>query len=138
MVKIYVSPSCSSCRKVKKWFDEQNIPYTEKNIFNGNLKEEELRAILEKTENGTEDIIATKSKIMKENKVNFDDMSISEMINFVRKNPSVLKRPIVIDDEHDRIQVGYNEDDIRLFIPKARRYLSEICLTDDCKKLNKW
>ena len=38
MVKIYVSPSCSSCRKVKKWFDEQNIPYTEKNIFNGNLK----------------------------------------------------------------------------------------------------
>lgn len=138
MVKIYVSPSCSSCRKVKKWFDEQNIPYTEKNIFNGNLKEEELRAILEKTENGTEDIIATKSKIMKENKVNFDDMSISEMINFVRKNPSVLKRPIVIDDEHDRIQVGYNEDDIRLFIPKARRYLDEICLTDDCKKLNKW
>lgn len=137
MVKIYVSPSCSSCRKVKKWFDEQNIPYTEKNIFNGNLKEEELRAILEKTENGTEDIIATKSKIMKENKVNFDDMSISEMINFVRKNPSVLKRPIVIDDEHDRIQVGYNEDDIRLFIPKARRYLNEICFTDDCKKLNK-
>ena len=112
MVKIYVSPSCSSCRKVKKWFDEQNIPYTEKNIFNGNLKEEE-------------------------NKVNFDDMSISEMINFVLKNPSVLKRPIVIDDEHDRIQVGYNEDDIRLFIPKARRYLNEICLTDDCKKLNK-
>ena len=137
MVKIYVSPSCSSCRKVKKWFDEQNIPYTEKNIFNGNLKEEELRAILEKTENGTEDIIATKSKIMKENKVNFDDMSISEMINFVRKNPSVSNRPIVIDDEHDRIQVGYNEDDIRLFIPKARRYLNEICLTDDCKKLNK-
>ena len=81
MIKIYTSPSCSSCRKVKKWFDEQNIPYTEKNIFNGNLKEEELRAILEKTENGTEDIIATKSKIMKENKVNFDDMSISEMIN---------------------------------------------------------
>ena len=137
MVKIYVSPSCSSCRKVKKWFDEQNIPYTEKNIFNGNLKEEELRAILEKTENGTEDIIATKSKIMKENKVNFDDMSISEMINFVGKNPSVLKIPIVIDDEHDRIQVGYNEDDIRLFIPKARRYLNEICFTDDCKKLNK-
>ena len=137
MVKIYVSPSCSSCRKVKKWFDEQNIPYTEKNIFNGNVKEEELRAILEKTENGTEDIIATKSKIMKENKVNFDDMSISEMINFVRKNPSVLKRPIVIDDEHDRIQVGYNEDDIRLFFFFSRRYLNEICLTDDCKKLNK-
>ena len=137
MIKIYTSPSCSSCRKVKKWFEDHKIEYVEKSIFSASLNEKDIYEILEKSENGTEDIIATKSKIMKENKVNFDDMSISEMINFVRKNPSVLKRPIVIDDEHDRIQVGYNEDDIRLFIPKARRYLNEICLTDDCKKLNK-
>ena len=33
MIKIYTSPSCSSCRKVKKWFLEQNIPFIEKNIF---------------------------------------------------------------------------------------------------------
>ena len=29
MIKIYTSPSCSSCRKVKQWFDEQKIPYEE-------------------------------------------------------------------------------------------------------------
>ena len=44
MIKIYTSPSCSSCRKVKKWFEEQKIPYTEKNIFSSLLNEEELRA----------------------------------------------------------------------------------------------
>ena len=33
MIKIYMSPSCTSCRKVKAWFDEQNIPYEEINIL---------------------------------------------------------------------------------------------------------
>ncbi len=137
MITIYVSPSCSSCRKVKKWFDEQQIPYKEKNIFTADLKADELKDILIKTENGTEDIIATKSKIMKENKVNIDDMKISEMIDFVRKNPSVLKRPIIVDDSKDSIQVGYNPDDITLFIPPARKLVTIPC-TGNCEdKLKK-
>ena len=46
MIKIYTSPSCSSCRKVKKWFLEQNIPFIEKNIFVATLNEQELTDIL--------------------------------------------------------------------------------------------
>ena len=97
MIKLYVSPSCSSCRKVKKWFDEQHIPYVEKNIFQS-LNEEELRDMLNKSLNGTEDIISTRSKIIKEQNINLDDMSISEFVKFVKENPSVLKRPIMVDD----------------------------------------
>lgn len=134
MIKIYVSPSCSSCRKVKKWFKEQNIPYEEKNIFTDDIKPEELRSILMKTDNGTEDIISSKSKIIKEGKVDVDSMTVSEMIDFIRKNPSVLKRPIMVDDEHDRLQVGYNADDISIFIPRARRDLDMPCFFDDCDK----
>ena len=132
MITIYVSPSCSSCRKVKKYFDDLNIPYREKNIFTTDLKPQEIKDILIKTENGTDDIIATKSKIMKENNVDIGEMRISEMIEFVRKNPSVLRRPIIIDDDHDRVQVGYNEDDITLFIPRAMREVSIPC-PDDCE-----
>ena len=66
MIKIYTSPSCSSCRKVKKWFNEQNIPYVEKNIFAATLNENELKEILIKSDNGTEDIISPRSKILKE------------------------------------------------------------------------
>ena len=111
------------------WLNEK-----EKNIFTSNLKEEELRDILTKSENGTDDIISSKSKIVKEQKVDLDSMSISEMISFIRKNPSVLKRPIMVDDEHDRMQVGYNSDDIRIFIPKAQRDLDMMCYAQDCIK----
>lgn len=125
MVKIYTSPSCSSCRKVKKWFDDQKIPYIEKNIFVATLNEKELMDILTKSENGTEDIISNRSKIVKESGVDIDSMTIKELIQFIKENPSVLKRPIMVDDT--KIQVGYNSEEIRVFIPHARRIAEWAC-----------
>ena len=125
MIKLYMSPSCSSCRKVKKFFEDEGIPYQEKNIFNATLDPNELKDMLRKSENGTEDIISKKSKIIKEGKVDVDSMTITEMIDFIRKNPSVLKRPIMIDDR--RMQVGYNKEEIRTFIPRAKRVAQIAC-----------
>lgn len=134
MIKIYTSPSCSSCRKVKKWFTEQKIPYIEKNIFSSTLNEAELKEILAKSENGTEDIISERSKIVKENGLDLDNMTIKSLIEFIRANPSVLKRPIILDDR--RIQVGYNEEEIRSFIPRARRIAQWNCSPENCDKYN--
>ncbi|HHT66980.1 MAG TPA: transcriptional regulator Spx [Erysipelotrichaceae bacterium] len=130
MIKIYTSPSCSSCRKVKKWFLEQNIPFIEKNIFVAPPNEKELTDILMKSENGTEDIVSKKSKIVKEGGVDIDSMKVKELIAFLKENPSALKRPIIVDDH--RIQVGYNPDDIRSFIPHARRLAEWACKNDEC------
>lgn len=130
MIRIYTSPSCSSCRKVKKWFEEQKIPYEEKNIFSSILDEKELKEILAKSENGTDDIISKRSKIIKENNIDIEEMTISEMINFIRDNPSVLKRPIMVDDS--KIQVGYNSEEIRVFIPQARRIAMMTCSKWNC------
>lgn len=120
MVRIYTSPSCSSCRKVKKWFELENIPFEERNIFSATLNEVELKDMLSKTENGTEDIISTRSKIIKDQNVDIDSMSITDLLKFIRQNPSILKRPIMVDER--RVQVGYNEEEIRTFIPINRRY----------------
>ena len=40
-----------------------------------------------------------RSKIIKENKVDIEDMSTNELIHFIQKNPSILKRPIMIDED---------------------------------------
>jgi regulatory protein spx len=122
MVRIYTSPSCSSCRKVKKWFELQGIQYEERNIFSATLNEIELKEMLAKTENGTEDIISTRSKIIKEQNLDVENLSISQLVTFIRENPSVLKRPIMVDQR--RIQVGYNEEEIRTFIPVNKRQSS--------------
>ena len=128
MVKIYTSPSCSSCRKVKKWFIDQKIPFAEKNIFGAPLEENDLKEILIKSDNGTEDIISPRSKIVKESGIDIDNMTVKELIEFIRNNPSILKRPIMVDDR--KIQVGYNPDDISAFIPEARKLAEWAC--DNC------
>ena len=134
MIKIYTAPSCSSCKKAKTFFKKEEIPYVEKNIFVNDINEKELRNILSKTENGTEDIISTRSKIIKEGNVDLDNMTISELITFIRQNPSVLKRPIMVDDT--KMQVGYNPEEIRVFIPHEKRVKEWTCKKVDCPTYN--
>lgn len=132
MIKIFISPSCSSCRKVRKWFDEQGIPYEVKNIFSPSLSKKDVLEIISKSENGTDDIISTRSKIVQEQNIDFDSMTISQLVDFILKNPSILKRPIIIDDR--RVQVGYNEEEIRTFIPRVRRIISDTCAPEACEQ----
>ena len=136
MITIYTSPSCSSCKKVKNWFNEMGIPFKEKNIFGSVLNPAELKDILAKSENGTDDIISKRSNIIKNSNIDIDSMSINELIQFTKENPSILKRPIIVDDR--RIQVGYNSEEIRTFIPAAKRIAMRNCPhsedCDNCKK----
>lgn len=121
MIRIYITHESASCRKVKKWLQENEIPYVEKNIFTSAIGEDELREMLQRSYNGTEDIVSKKSKIITENNIDIDSMKMTELIKFIQQNPSVLKRPILIDDK--RFQVGYNSEEIRTFIPReAREY----------------
>ncbi len=123
MITIYTTPSCSSCRKAKKWLDDHRIPYSEKNIFNENITEDDLDLMLEHSQNGFEDIISTRSKIIRESDINIDAMRTNELKRFILDNPSVLKRPIMIDPKDNKMQVGYNDEEIRVFIPKRLREL---------------
>ena len=127
MIRIYTAPSCASCRKVKAWLKENDLPFVEKNIFSTSLHKEELQELLARSENGTDDIISKRSKVIKEQNIDVENMSVNELISFIQDNPSILKRPIMLDDR--RFQVGYNSEEIRAFIPRNLRNLSD-CKTD--------
>jgi regulatory protein spx len=119
MIQIYTTPSCASCRKAKKWFDQYKIPYSEKNIFSIKLSKEDIFRMLANSENGFDDIISTRSKVFKEKQLEPDSMTIQELVDFIIENPSVLKRPIIINE--NELQVGYNNEDITIFLPKELR-----------------
>lgn len=121
MLNLYTSPSCTSCRKAKAWLKEYDISFKERNIFANPLNKEEILQVLRMTENGTEEIISTRSRTFQNLKINLDDLSIDQLIDLVEKNPSLLRRPIIMDDR--RLQVGYNEDEIRRFLPRKVRRL---------------
>ena len=61
------------------------------------------------------------SKIIKALKIDLNNMKMEDLINFIKNNPSILKRPIIMDEHH--FLVGYNEEEIRIFIPRSQRRL---------------
>lgn len=133
MIQIYTTPSCASCRKAKKWFDQYKIPYSEKNIFSIKLSKDDIFKMLANSENGFEDIISTRSKVFKEKKLDPDSMSVQELVEFIIEYPSVLKRPIIINE--NELQVGYNNEDITIFLPKELRNIESFFSFEDDEEI---
>ncbi|MFU2164095.1 transcriptional regulator SpxA [Streptococcus pluranimalium] len=119
MITLFLSPSCTSCRKARAWLERHDVDYVEHNIVTNPLTQDELMSILSFTENGTEDIISTRSKVFQRLEVDVDELSISQLIELIASNPSLLRRPIIIDSK--RMQIGFNEDEIRAFLPRDYR-----------------
>ncbi|MFC5463997.1 transcriptional regulator SpxA [Lederbergia graminis] len=121
MVTLYTSPSCTSCRKARMWLEDQGITYKERNIFSEPLTLDEIKGILRMTEDGTDEIISTRSKIFQKLNIDLDSLPLQQLYDLIQKNPGLLRRPIILDEK--RLQVGYNEDEIRRFLPrKVRSY----------------
>lgn len=118
-VLFYTSPGCANCRKAKKWLEDNHIDYVEKNIFTNELSEDEIKYLMARCENGTEDILSTRSKAYASLKENIDDMSVLELTRFIQKNPSVLKRPILLSRRN--MAVGYDHDEITTMMPLEKR-----------------
>ncbi|QHS21691.1 transcriptional regulator Spx [Virgibacillus sp. MSP4-1] len=119
MVTLFTSPSCTSCRKARTWLEEHDIPFKERNIFSESLTIDEVKEILRMTENGTDEIISTRSKVFQELNADLDQLPLKDLIDLIQKNPGLLRRPIIMDEK--RLQVGYNEDEIRRFLPRKVR-----------------
>ena len=119
MIKIYTVSSCTSCKKAKNWLNAHQLSYNEHNLGKEAITKEEILDILTKTENGVASIVSSKNRYAKSLDCDIDELSVSEVIDIITANPRILKSPILIDEK--RLQVGYKEDDIRAFLPRAVR-----------------
>ncbi|MFB0638343.1 transcriptional regulator Spx [Candidatus Phytoplasma solani] len=121
MVIIYTSFSCASCQKAKKWLKKHGVAYKEKNLFSDKFQQTDLDLILKRCIHGFDDIISKRSKVYKESNINFKNLNTTSMKKSIMENRGILKRPIMIEDQ--KIQIGYNKEDIRIFMPiKLRNY----------------
>lgn len=116
MIKVYVSPSCLSSRKVTQFFDKNKISYIKRNIFKEPLSEEEIKSLLQFAPNGIHDIISERAKYIKVHAINIEKLKLSQVYALIKRSPTILKRPIILQEKHEYVQVGYNEDEIELFL----------------------
>ncbi|WP_054723627.1 transcriptional regulator SpxA [Lacticaseibacillus nasuensis] len=121
VLMMYTAPSCTSCRKAREWLVDHGIAFTERNITADPLSVDEMKAILRMTEEGTSELISTRSRSFLDLKLDLETISMSELIELMVEKPAILRRPIIMDDK--RLQVGFNEDEMRRFLPRSVRTL---------------
>ena len=119
MIQLYVVPGCLSCRKARTWLEENKIAYEEYSIFSDPPNVISLKMMLQLTEEGTTELISTRSHAFQELNIDLDDLLISDFFELIQTNPALLRRPIIMDTK--RLVVGYNEDNIRAFLPREVR-----------------
>lgn len=110
-IKFYTYPSCTSCRRTKAWLKNHEVGFNERHLFRDTPSYNELLEILQLTTDGIDEILATRGKTYKSLNVDVNELSISQFIDLVMKEPKLLRRPILTDGE--KLVVGYNEDGLK-------------------------
>ncbi|AGL89942.1 Spx/MgsR family RNA polymerase-binding regulatory protein [Candidatus Phytoplasma australiense] len=119
MVIFYTSFNCSSCQKAKKWLKQHRIEFIERSLFGHDFQQKDIDLILKNCLHGFDDIISKLSKFFKEQNIDFNNLSTKEVKQIIMQKRSILKRPILVEGQ--KIQIGFNSEGIRIFMPKNLR-----------------
>ncbi|HLR70070.1 MAG TPA: transcriptional regulator Spx [Pseudogracilibacillus sp.] len=117
-IKLYGS-TCASTRKARRWFQTYNIPFIYRDIMRHPLSIGEMQHILRLTESGTEDIISKRSNISKQLNLDFESLPLQKLYEYIQEFPRLLRLPIIFDE--NKLQVGFDEHNIRQFIPRDQK-----------------
>lgn len=104
-------PKCSTCRKAKKWLEDNNIEFIDRMIVEENPTKEELKEWYKKSGLKLNKFFNTSGKLYRE--MNLKDKiktaSEDELLEILSTNGMLVKRPLVIKD--DSILVGFKEEE---------------------------
>ena len=111
MKNIFIEyPKCSTCKKAKKWLEENNIEFEDRNII------EEINTIKELTkwikESGLDIKKWFNTSGLKYKELNLKEklsnISDKEKIELLASDGMLIKRPVLVSDKG--IFIGFNED----------------------------
>lgn len=102
-------PKCSTCKKAKKWLDENNIEYNERDIKLENPSYEELKNWYNKSSLPLKKFFNTSGMIYRDMnlKDKLPDMSEEEQLRLLSTDGMLVKRPLVI--KGDIVLTGFRE-----------------------------
>lgn len=112
-LKMYEYPQCGTCRKAKKFFEENGIDYTPIHIVNYPPSKSELKDLLDKSGLEVKKFFNTSGKVYRERKLKdkIPTMEEDELLELLASEGKLIKRPIVTDGK--QVTVGFKEEDFR-------------------------
>ena len=115
MIKITHNNRCSKSRNSLQILQDSAVKIKVVNYLNGELSETDLKDILGMLEMTAEQITRKSEKLFKEKfKEKFSNLSEEEKIKVLIKNPILIERPIIWDDE--KAVIGRPPENVNIFL----------------------
>ena len=104
-------PACGTCKKAKKWLEENQVAYNNRLIVEDNPTKEELKLWISKSGLPLKKFFNTSGVIYKEMnlKDKLPNMSEEEQIELLASNGKLVKRPLLVSDE--LVLVGFKQEE---------------------------
>lgn len=104
-------PSCSTCKKAQKWLDENQVPYTFRDIKEENPTLEELKTWHAQSGLPLKKFFNTSGQLYRSMELSkkLPDMSEEEQLALLASDGLLVKRPIAVDG--DKVLVGFKQAD---------------------------
>lgn len=109
-VTFYAYPKCGTCRKAKKWLEENNVDFNEIHIVENPPSKQELKELYEKSGLELKKFFNTSGKKYRELglKDRLKTATEDEMLELLASDGMLIKRPIVTDGK--QVTVGFREE----------------------------
>lgn len=106
-------PKCTTCKKAKKWLEENNIDFEDRHIVEANPSKEELKEFYKKSG-------LTLNKFFNTSGIKYREMGLKdvvkiasedELLEILSTDGMLVKRPMIILD--NKVLVGFKEEQWR-------------------------
>jgi len=121
MLRLYINTASGSCVKAKAWLSAHGLEFEGLDLRRTKISEEEFYHLLSLTEKGVEEVLSPRSVAYTRlrQQVDIESLSLKELLKYIRQDQTILRNPLIFDEK--RLQVGYNEEEIRRFLPRDLR-----------------
>ncbi|GKW47421.1 arsenate reductase family protein [Planococcus sp. NCCP-2050] len=111
MITYYAYPKCTTCRKAKKWLEQNEVEFNEIHIAENPPSKEELRKIYESSGMELKKFFNTSGMIYRSLglKDKLSSMSEDEQLELLASDGMLIKRPLAFDGQ--KTTLGFKEAD---------------------------
>jgi Spx/MgsR family transcriptional regulator len=108
MMKLYLKPNCTTCRRARSFLRESGAAFEEVDLNRG-LTTQELNALI--GERDYKLFLNTRNELYREQKMKQSPPTRAEALALMARHPNLIKRPILVKGK--QLLLGFDADEMR-------------------------